>query len=172
MTLDPSAFDTLYADHASAVYRSALGIVRDPDAAADVVQETFVRAYVATDEIVSPAAWLATVARRLALTELRRRSRLTGLAEDALDDDEPAGATLVESAVWTDPEKSAASADSVAGVAACLADLRPDDRILLTFRYGEGLEIGVIATVSFTSAASVNYSGSRLSTSRFPGSRL
>jgi len=62
MTLDPSAFDTLYADHASAVYRSALGIVRDPDAAADVVQETFVRAYTATDEIVSPAAWLATVA--------------------------------------------------------------------------------------------------------------
>ena len=158
MTLDPSAFDTLYADHASAVYRSALGIVRDPDAAADVVQETFVRAYTATDEIVSPAAWLATVARRLALNELRRRSRLTGLVEDAMDDDEPAGATLVESAVWTDPEKSAASNDSVAGVAACLADLRPDDRTLLTFRYGEGLEIGAIAdllgrTVNATTVA-------------------
>src|SRR5664280_723787 len=145
MTLDPTAFDDLYAAQADRLYRSALGIVRDPDAAADVVQEAFVRVYTADDEIISPAAWLATVARRLALNELRRRSRLTGLVEDATDDEEPSGTTLVESAVWTDPAKSAASADSVAGVAACLGGLRPDDRTLLTFRYGEGLEIGAIA---------------------------
>ena len=145
MALDVGSFDALYAAQADRLYRSALGIVRDPDAAADVVQEAFVRVYTAADEIISPAAWLATVARRVALNELRRRSRLTGLVEDATDDEEPSGTTLVESAVWTDPAKSAASADSVAGVAACLAGLRPDDRTLLTFRYGEGLEIGAIA---------------------------
>ncbi|MDR3636906.1 MAG: sigma-70 family RNA polymerase sigma factor, partial [Isosphaeraceae bacterium] len=158
MTLDPTAFDALYAAQADRLYRSALGIVRDPDAAADVVQEAFVRAYTADDEITSPSAWLATVTRHLALNELRRRSRLTGIAEDATDDEEPSGTTLVESAVWTDPAKSAASADSVAGVAACLAEQRPDDRTILTFRYGEGLEIGAIAellgrTVNATTVA-------------------
>ena len=145
MTLDPTAFDALYAAQADRLYRSALGIVRDPDAAADVVEEAFVRAYTADDEISFRAAWLATVARHLALNELRRRSRLTGIAEDATDDEEPGGVTLVEGAVWTDPAKSAASADSVAGVAACLAELLPDDRSILTFRYGEGLEISAIA---------------------------
>ncbi len=44
MTLDPSAFDALYAAQADGLYRSAPGIVRNPDAAADVVQEAFTRA--------------------------------------------------------------------------------------------------------------------------------
>ena len=35
MTLDPTAFDALYAAQADRLYRSALGIVRDPDAAAE-----------------------------------------------------------------------------------------------------------------------------------------
>ncbi len=71
MSLDPGTFSSFYDTHSPAVYRAALGIVRDPALAEDVVQETFVRAYTATDDIVIPAAWLGTVARRLAIDEVR-----------------------------------------------------------------------------------------------------
>lgn len=148
MALDPLAFDALYTAHADAVYRSALGIVRDPDAASDVLQETFIRAFSATDEIAAPAAWLSTVARRLAIDELRKRARFTGIVEDAGDeDDQVARAELVADAVWADPAKSAATTDSVATAAACLDSLRPDDRTLLTLRYVEEQEIGAIASL-------------------------
>ena len=158
MSLDPGAFSSFYTANAPGVYRAALGIVRDPALAEDVVQETFVRAYTATDDIVSPAAWLGTVARRLALNELRRLGRWTALAEDAADDEGPSGTQLLDETVWADPAKTATSADSVATAAACLDVLRPDDRTLLTLRYAEDQDIETIAgllgkTVNATTVA-------------------
>ena len=157
MSLDAGTFDAFYDAHAASVYASALRIVHDPGLAEDIVQETFVKAYTADGEIEHPAAWLGTVARRAAIDEVRRRGRLTGLAEDA-DDDAPAGAELVDEATWSDPAKATTSADSVARARDVLDGLRPDDRTLLVLRYGEGLEPAAIAgllgkTVNATTVA-------------------
>jgi len=59
------------------VFRAAYLILRDADAAADVAQETFVRAWEARrkpdDDVIRP--WLYRIAVNCALNDLRRRGR-------------------------------------------------------------------------------------------------
>ncbi|MFB7876941.1 MULTISPECIES: sigma-70 family RNA polymerase sigma factor [unclassified Nocardia] len=65
----------LYAEHAPALWRFTLGLVRDPGRAEDIVQETLLRAWqrpaVLEQTETSPRAWLFTVARNLAVDEHR-----------------------------------------------------------------------------------------------------
>src|SRR5438105_2946380 len=64
-------------DHQGALYRAACLILRDPTAAEDVAQETFVRAYGSRTR-VEPAdvgRWLRRITVNLALNRLRSLSR-------------------------------------------------------------------------------------------------
>ncbi|MFQ6393377.1 sigma-70 family RNA polymerase sigma factor [Nocardia sp. KC 131] len=65
----------LYQEHASALWRYTLGLVRDPGRAEDIVQETLLRAWqrpnVLDQSTMSARAWLFTVARHLAVDEHR-----------------------------------------------------------------------------------------------------
>ena len=65
MALDPRTFDDLYAAHAARLYSVSVRITGDRGLAEDVVQETFVKAYTASDDIVieNIGAWMSTVAR-------------------------------------------------------------------------------------------------------------
>jgi RNA polymerase sigma-70 factor (ECF subfamily) len=63
--------------HAKDVTRLAHRLLRDPEEARDICQETFVRFHDSLDEIRGePGPWLRAVAWRLALDALRRRRRL------------------------------------------------------------------------------------------------
>lgn len=65
----------LYDEHAAALWRYTLGLVRDPGRAEDIVQETLLRAWqrpnVLDQSTTSARAWLFTVARNLAVDEHR-----------------------------------------------------------------------------------------------------
>jgi RNA polymerase sigma factor (sigma-70 family) len=64
-------------DHQAALYRAACLILRDPAAAEDVAQETFVRAY-RSQSRVEPGdvgRWLRRIAVNLALNRLRSKTR-------------------------------------------------------------------------------------------------
>ena len=109
------AFATLYERHHGAIYDFAVRVLRDRDAAADVVQNTFTRAWPAIREGEAPRsvkAWLFGIARNLSIDELRRRRRVVpneglglGLAEledvHAFDPSEVVETKELAELVWT-----------------------------------------------------------------------
>lgn len=68
-------FPALVAEHAPALYRFARHLVRDPDEAEDLVQETFLRAYRARDRFRGDApvrVWLRRILHNLAVDRARQ----------------------------------------------------------------------------------------------------
>lgn len=66
----------LFAAHHAEIYAYLARMVRDPELAADLAQDAFVRAYRAHADLQDPAkarAWLYQIAHRVALDEIRRR---------------------------------------------------------------------------------------------------
>ena len=71
-----TAIERLYVAHHGEIHAYLLRLMREPETAADMTQETFVKAYRAFDSLEEPAharAWLYRIAHRIALDELRRR---------------------------------------------------------------------------------------------------
>ena len=69
-------FDTLYKDHVELIYRFAYRLCGEPEAAKDLVQETFLNAYRGIDRFRGDAqisTWLYTIASRACLRMRRRR---------------------------------------------------------------------------------------------------
>ncbi|MEG2451024.1 MAG: sigma-70 family RNA polymerase sigma factor [Clostridia bacterium] len=72
---DKGAFDYIYDHTYKVVFFVAHQILRDSSAAEDIVQETYVAAYKNLDKYQSNTllAWLATIAKRLAINEYNKR---------------------------------------------------------------------------------------------------
>lgn len=69
----------LFARHHGEIYAYLVRMVRDPELAADLAQDAFVKAFRAHDTLEKPEharAWLYQIAHRVALDELRRRKIL------------------------------------------------------------------------------------------------
>jgi RNA polymerase sigma factor (sigma-70 family) len=70
------AIETLYAQHHGEIYAYLVRMLREPELAADLTQDTFVkayRAYASLEDRGHARAWLYQIAHRVALDELRRR---------------------------------------------------------------------------------------------------
>ena len=68
--------EELFAKHQNEIYAYLLRMLRDPELAADLTQDAFVKAYRAYDSLQKPEnarAWLYQIAHRVALDHLRRR---------------------------------------------------------------------------------------------------
>ena len=68
--------EELFAKHHAEIYAYLLRMLRDPELAADLTQDAFVKAYRAYDtleESENARAWLYQIAHRVALDDLRRR---------------------------------------------------------------------------------------------------
>ncbi|MFL5754978.1 MAG: RNA polymerase sigma factor [Chloroflexota bacterium] len=68
--------EDLFARHHSEIHAYLLRMLRDPELAADLTQDAFIKAYRSYDTLEKPEnarAWLYQIAHRVALDELRRR---------------------------------------------------------------------------------------------------
>jgi len=68
--------EELFARHHTEIYAYLTRMLRDPELAADLTQDAFVKEYKAYESLEDPAharAWLYQIAHRVALDELRRR---------------------------------------------------------------------------------------------------
>jgi RNA polymerase sigma-70 factor, ECF subfamily len=88
---EQTAYAALVARYQERLFRRALGLTGDPDMAADMVQDAFVRAYSALDRAQPQrfGAWIHRILRNLCLDELRsprqREAPLTNHASSPAD---------------------------------------------------------------------------------------
>lgn len=143
------AFGELYERYSARVYDFLLRMVREPAEAADLAQETFVRAMrslsVERAGKAEFATWLFTIARNLALTRMERAKRTTPLVTG--DEDESEYYALDAELLDNDPERMAQAGEIVALVWAASEALEPKQRTLLDLHVRQGLDSAEIAHV-------------------------
>ena len=139
---DASAFRELVHATEATVFRLAAALVGDRDEAADVVQETYIRAWDAREALRDGAAalgWLCRIARNVAHD--RRRSwwsRVRApLAEAALEARPAEGGPA--------PDEALAAEESAGSVRRALAALPEKHRVVLVLREIEGMSYDEIA---------------------------
>ena len=89
--IDPAAWVDRHGDH---LYRYALSRLRNPDAAEEVVQETFVAGLRALDQYAgrgAEGAWLLGICKRKIVDFIRRRNRPDAASGDESGTDPSAG---------------------------------------------------------------------------------
>ena len=137
-------FEKLVKENQVRILRLALGMLRDRDAAEDIAQETFVRAFRFYDTFRSDSAlftWLYRIAVNLCL-DAQRKLRLR--PTQSLDE-------IEEGPVASDPSHSPETVLELSEMAkaadAGLATLSPDHRAILLLRESEGLSYEQISRV-------------------------
>jgi RNA polymerase sigma-70 factor (ECF subfamily) len=132
------------------VFSLVLRIVRRPELAEELAQESFVKAWRALDRFDPGrrfSSWLFKIAHNAALDALRRRG------EPELSLDAPMGESeeprpLPADPAAEDPLARATSRAAGRALGAALAGLRAEYREILTLRFGEGLSYEEIAEVT------------------------
>jgi len=150
---DSRAMDELVRRHHASAFRVALGILRDEDGAADVTQDSFLKAFRGLEGFRGEASfktWLLTIAANEARGLLRKQGRRKEIQLEAAG---PVASSQesVEVAIQQREEADA--------VSALLGELPEKQRQAVTLRVYEGLsfrEIGALIGSS-EGAARVNY---------------
>ena len=147
---DVTAFESLLRQYERPLYGFIYRLMaNNPDDAADLLQETFIKVYRALPSIpaeVNFPAWLYRVARNCCLDELRRRRRARWIVWDGAQ-----GAALADQAGDADPEQMVLDREGDSGVTAVLARMSPRNREALILRECEGMsceEIGAVFGIS------------------------
>lgn len=140
---DRAAFADLYQRYFHGLYDFASRTLRDPTAAADVVQETFVKAWEQMRKGRVPdkvRAWIYVVARNAAIDEIRRRGR--EILDDAGVGDEdraPSPLATIEAGPGFDPVEAARDRELVELTWQSAQALGPKDYTLLDLHVRRGL---------------------------------
>jgi RNA polymerase sigma-70 factor, ECF subfamily len=140
---DPHAFATLVARHQDRLWAVALGVMRNPDDAADALQEAYISAFRRADSFRGDAkvtTWLHRVVVNACLDRLRS---LKVRATESLPDDPDRSAELgVEEPV--DPVEAQQQRDQILDA---LGRLNPDQRAALVLVDMQGYSVDEAATI-------------------------
>lgn len=153
---DSAAFEELVRTYDQSVLRLALSMLRSPEDARDVYQETFLRVYRNLDQFrfdCSFHTWLYRIATNLCLDQLRKRKVrkeepvIVTTPDGTLDRAETAAETRVEG----DPLRNLFSGQIRKHVKEALAELTPRERMVFELRHYEGLRLRKIGEMLGTS---------------------
>lgn len=154
---DRRAFDRLVLKHQKRVYFTVMKLLHDPEAAHDVVQDVFVKAYVKLSQFDLSRPfypWLHRIAINTALNALNRQQRMGSTSwpdADFVDSEEAS------------PEQAVMTGELEAAVAKAIAALPEGQREVFVLRTAEGLKYEEIAEALGLTAGTVM---SRLSRAR------
>jgi RNA polymerase sigma-70 factor (ECF subfamily) len=117
-------FARLFEEYSSPIYNYVLRMVADADRAADITQDTFIKAYRKLDTVTDTAStrsWLYRIATNTAIDDMRRRRNVT-----TMSDDQPTFANRADSRPGPEAEVMAGTLDE--RVQRALLTLRPNHR--------------------------------------------
>ena len=146
---DQSAFAELYSRYFDPVYDFVARMTRDRDEAADIAQDTFLKAMNALGGLQKGASfksWIFTIARNTALNRIEKSSRTRPLTF-AGEDGEEVGFDVVDADRFSDPEEAAEASAVSALVWEAAAGLDPKQLTLLDLHLRQGLDSAEIAGV-------------------------
>jgi RNA polymerase sigma-70 factor, ECF subfamily len=147
----PEDFDALVSLHRQRIYRVLLGQLRDPDAAATLTQECFLRAYRNRESFrgeASVVTWLIRIALNLAKDHGRNRRQSFWKRLFGSSDDDWAEVVASVAAPCASAEKMLLAREEVAQVMRAVETLSPQQRAVFTLRFVEEMTIEEIATVT------------------------
>jgi RNA polymerase sigma factor (sigma-70 family) len=130
---EPDAVRALYREYGRLVYAIAHRVLGRAELAEDAVQQTFVRAWQAADRIDvdrDPTAWIATIARRVAIDIYRHNARRPAAALDEVAQDDRAVVNLP-------PELG--SIEAVWHVRRAIDELAPDEATVVRMQHLDGM---------------------------------
>jgi RNA polymerase sigma-70 factor (ECF subfamily) len=130
---DPAATRTMYQAYGRLVYAVAHRVLGSHELAEEATQQTFVRAWQASDRIDvdrDPAAWLATISKRSAIDIYRREARRPTRDLDGVPTDDPALVTL---------PPDLGRLDAVWHVRRAIDDLPDDEATVVRLQHLDGL---------------------------------
>ncbi|WP_242392023.1 sigma-70 family RNA polymerase sigma factor [Anaeromyxobacter oryzisoli] len=144
------AFRALVVRFQRKVYAVALGIVKDPDLAWDVAQETFVRVHRGLGDFKGDSAfstWLFRIATHLSIDAVRRErsARKEDVDEVRESDLEDGGEGILATPLGTDPRQNALRRELGEKIEEALATLPEKHRTILVLRELEGLSYEELA---------------------------
>lgn len=145
---DQAAFAALYERYFQGIYDLAVRMTRSEDIAADVVQNTFVKAWEQLRQRAIPQnvkAWLYTVARNLAIDELRLRQRLAPAEEEQAEGALVFSYVELDSTRLSQPEAALQDKELVELVWNSAQALSPEDYALLDLHLRKGLSADELA---------------------------
>jgi len=157
---DADAFAGLIRRYERVALSVAFSVLGNADAAGDVVQDAFLRAWERLGDLKEPArfaTWLCGIARNLAI-DVHRRGRHVKLSIDAAGS---TAASLVEDRWPTDPADELDRREQQAMVATALQSLDEVTRPAVILRYYDGLSSKEIGEVLGMSPAAVDMRLSR-----------
>jgi RNA polymerase sigma-70 factor, ECF subfamily len=148
---DREALTQLIAGQQHYVYSIAMSVLKDPDDAADLTQEAFVRLFRALGQYNGESrftTWLYRLVVNLGRDELRRRGRQVVVAPPSADDeaDDPLG-SVADDDRGTDPVRALDAAEARLVVRRALQELEEHYRLVLTLYYFDDMKYTDIADV-------------------------
>lgn len=150
---DAAAFEAIYQRYERRIYSFIYRMMSNPEDAADLTQETFVKAYMAlprTSPDLNVSAWLHRIASNACLDVLRRRKLIQWLPWEVFDTN-PA----MEPAAPDDPAGNFIRQETEAEVQHTLSLLSPKHRTALILKEYQGLSCDEIADVMKTSRSAI-----------------
>ncbi|OYW07785.1 MAG: RNA polymerase subunit sigma-24 [Acidobacteriia bacterium 12-62-4] len=154
---DEDAFALLVRAHDQSVLRIALNLLRSPEDARDVYQETFLRVHRSLQQFrfdCNFSTWLHRIATNICLDHLRRRKVRREAPRVALA---PSGQELdpldsvAEPRADSDPQRRVLSEELRGRIQAVLAELSPRERVVFEMRHFEGMRLRAIGEALGTS---------------------
>lgn len=151
---NPEALTQLITSQQHYVYSIAMSVLKNPDDAADLTQDAFMRLFRALPQYNGESrftTWLYRMVVNLGRDELRRRGRQVILVAPALaegsDDELDPMAAVADEDRWTDPEQALDAQELRTQVRTALGQIEEHYRLVLTLYYFDDMKYTDIAEV-------------------------